>query len=46
MLTAFSFEYSQTSCVKLRQRKTLLNIVFNSAGGLDIEPKELFDFEK
>ncbi|POS01781.1 helix-turn-helix protein [Flavobacterium croceum DSM 17960] len=41
-----SFEYSQISRIELGQINTSIDAVFKLAKALNIEPKELFDFEK
>lgn len=40
-----SFEYSQISRIELGQINTSIDVVFKLAKALNIEPKELFDFE-
>lgn len=41
-----SFEYSQISRIELGQINTSIDAVFKLAKALNIEAKELFDFEK
>lgn len=41
-----SFEYSQISRIELGQINTSLDTVFKLAKALDVNPKELFDFDE